>query len=193
MARWHLPIKKIVPLAIERGFTALLIINEDQKKINRLILSHLPSGPTITFRMTNVFLRRELRLGRRSRGIEDGVIPHVIMTRFMTRLGIRTERILGAIFPNSCRSPPEKHSRTLVFHNQRDYIFFRHYRYIYRNTGTNEDKNGDNEQIVMNEVGPRFTLKLLSIQLGTFDSQFGDFEWVRKRTEVGTSRRTFVL
>ncbi|CAH8871037.1 unnamed protein product [Trichobilharzia szidati] len=192
-ARWHLPLKKIIPLAIERGFTCLLIVNEDQKKVNTVVISHLPNGPTATFRLTNVLLRREMRSNRKNKYIESNVIPHLITTRFMTRLGLRTERILSGMFPDISRQPPEPHSRTIVFHNQRDYIFFRHYRYIHQNTGVNEDKNGENEHIVMNEVGPKFTLKLRSIQLGTFDSQFGSYEWVRKRTEVGRSRRTFVL
>ncbi|VDQ11189.1 unnamed protein product [Trichobilharzia regenti] len=172
-ARWHLPLKKIIPLAIERGFTCLLTVNEDQKKVNTVVISHLPNGPTATFRLTNVLLRREMRSNRKNKYIESNVIPHLITTRFMTRLGLRTERILSGMFPHISRQPPEPHSRTIVFHNQRDYIFFRHYRYIHQNTG----------HIVMNEVGPKFTLKLRSIH----------YEWVRKRTEVGRSRRTFVL
>ncbi|VDO49044.1 unnamed protein product [Schistosoma margrebowiei] len=176
VARWHLPLKKIIPMAIERQFTCLIIVNEDQKKINTLIVSHLPNGPTATFRLTNVLLLKY---------IESNIIPHLITTRFMTRLGLRTERILSSLFPNESRLPPQPHSRTIVFHNQRDYIFFRHYRYIHRKHNT--------EHIAMNEVGPKFTLKLRSIQLGTFDSQYGNYEWVRKRTEIGRSRRTFIL
>ncbi|KAK4474905.1 hypothetical protein MN116_000748 [Schistosoma mekongi] len=198
VARWHLPLKKIIPLAIERGFTCLLIVNEDQKKINSLIVSHLPNGPTATFRLTNVLLRREMRSTRKVKYVESNVTPHLITTRFMTRLGLRTERILSGLFPNDSRLPPQPHSRTIVFHNQRDYIFFRHYRYIHRNTvsdvdGDENETKSRNEHIVMNEVGPKFTLKLRSIQLGTFDSQFGNYEWVRKQTEIGRSRRTFVL
>ncbi|CAH8603128.1 unnamed protein product [Schistosoma mattheei] len=172
VARWHLPLKKIIPMAIERQFTCLIIVNEDQKKINTLIVSHLPNGPTATFRLTNVLLRREMRSAKRVKYIESNIIPHLITTRFMTRLGLRTEH----------------------------YIFFRHYRYIHRDTTDvhNDDDNENEgkhntEHIAMNEVGPKFTLKLRSIQLGTFDSQYGNYEWVRKRTEIGRSRRTFIL
>ncbi|CAH8624920.1 unnamed protein product [Schistosoma guineensis] len=200
VARWHLPLKKIIPMAIERQFTCLIIVNEDQKKINTLIVSHLPNGPTATFRLTNVLLRREMRSAKKAKYIESNIIPHLITTRFMTRLGLRTERILSSLFPNESRLPPQPHSRTIVFHNQRDYIFFRHYRYIHRDTTDvhNDDDNENEgkhntEHIAMNEVGPKFTLKLRSIQLGTFDSQYGNYEWVRKRTEIGRSRRTFIL
>ena len=30
------------------------------------------------------------------------------------------------------------------------------------------------------ELGPRFTLKLRSLQKGTFDSKYGEYEWVHK-------------
>lgn len=43
-------------------------------------------------------------------------------------------------------------------------------RYIFKN----EKKVG------IQELGPRFTLKLRSLQKGTFDSKFGEYEWVLK-------------
>ncbi|KAA0191013.1 Ribosome production factor [Fasciolopsis buskii] len=192
-ARWHLPLKKIIPKAISHGFTALMVINEDQKRANTVVISYLPHGPTVTFRLSNVRLRREMRGRRRNKDIEPDVLPHLITTRFTTRLGRRTERLIGALFPNESRATPEVHSRTVVFHNQRDFIFFRHFRYQHRVTGSDDPHEPGKERIAMNEVGPRFTLKLRSIQLGTFDTQYGDYEWVRKRSEVGRSRRTFVL
>lgn len=44
------------------------------------------------------------------------------------------------------------------------------FRYIFKN----EKKVG------IQELGPRFTLKLRSLQKGTFDSKFGEYEWVLK-------------
>ncbi|VDO14465.1 unnamed protein product [Rodentolepis nana] len=199
--RWHQPLKKLIPKAIEHGYTALLVVNEDAKKLNTLIVSHLPHGPTATFRLTNVTPRRKLR-GLRNRGIEEGVVPHLILNRFMTTLGRRVERIIGALFPSASRGPPQPHCRTVVFHNQRDFIFFRHYRYIHKKneeSAFDEDDSesgcpkGPTDRVAVNEVGPRFTLKLKSIQKGTFDSQFGDYEWVKKGSVLGNSRRTFVL
>ncbi|KAF6022877.1 RPF1 [Bugula neritina] len=45
----------------------------------------------------------------------------------------------------------------------------------------------------LHELGPRFTLKLRSIQKGTFDSKFGEYEWMHKRHEMDTSRQKFNL
>ncbi len=168
--------------------------------MNTIVVSHLPSGPTATFKLSNVTPRRKLR-GLKHKGIEEGVIPHLILNRFMTSLGRRVERIIGALFPSGSRGPPQPHCRTVVFHNQRDFIFFRHFRYQHRKNRTGgDDEEGEAgpsdeplDRVAMNEVGPRFTLKLKSIQRGTFDSQFGDYEWVKKGAIVGKSRRTFVL
>lgn len=42
------------------------------------------------------------------------------------------------------------------------------------------------------EIGPRFTLRLQSLQKGTFDSKGGEFEWLAK-PDQDTSRRKFQL
>jgi ribosome production factor 1 len=70
-----------------------------------------------------------------------------------------------------------------MFHNQRDYIFFRYYRYIF----TEEFKN-----VNLQEIGPRFVMRLLSIQRGVFNPQFGEYEWVYK-DKMGVKRRKFYL
>lgn len=36
----------------------------------------------------------------------------------------------------------------------------------------------DGKKVGLQEIGPRFTLKLRSLQKGTFDSKFGEFEFV---------------
>lgn len=54
-----------------------------------------------------------------------------------------------------------------------------------------EFKSG--EKVAIRELGPRFTLKLRSLQKGMFDSKSGEYEWVRKRHEMEDSRRKFHL
>ena len=43
-------------------------------------------------------------------------------------------------------------------------------RYIFKNS----------KKAGLQELGPRFTLKLRSLQRGTFDSKFGEYEWIHK-------------
>ena len=54
------------------------------------------------------------------------------------------------------------------------------------------DENDDRPTSViarLQELGPRFTLKLMSVQRGTFDSKHGEFEYVRS-TETDGTRKT---
>lgn len=109
--------------------------------------------------------------------------PEVVLTNFTTRLGLQIGRMLGAIFHFD---PQFKGRRCATFHNQRDYIFFRHHRYEFDKTG---------KRVKLRELGPRFTLKLRSLQQGVFDSKTGDYEWIitNKRHQLESNRRRFYL
>ncbi len=74
----------------------------------------------------------------------------------------------------------------VTFHNQRDYIFVRHHRYVYK-------KNEDKLRAKLQELGPRFTLKLKYLQEGTFDTETGEFEWILKPGIVKGSKKKFFL
>ena len=65
----------------------------------------------------------------------------------------------------------------------------RHHRYIFEE----KEKRSQKSVIVrLQELGPRFTLKLRSLQKGTFDSKAGEYEWIHKH-DMDTSRRKFHL
>ena len=46
-------IKKIVVQAVEREYTDILVVNEDRKLPNGLLIIHLPEGPTAHFKVTS--------------------------------------------------------------------------------------------------------------------------------------------
>ncbi|KAA0199459.1 hypothetical protein HAZT_HAZT007883 [Hyalella azteca] len=54
-------IKQLGIAAHLRGFTDIIVINEDNKKPNSLLLTHLPEGPTAYFRLSGVKVCKELR------------------------------------------------------------------------------------------------------------------------------------
>ncbi|XP_043941650.1 ribosome production factor 1 [Protopterus annectens] len=175
--RRGLALKKIIPQCISREFTDLLVVNDDRSIPNGLVLSHLPEGPTAHFKMSNVRLRKDIK--RRGKDPTEH-IPEVILNNFSTRLGHIVGRMFAALFPHD---PQFVGRQVATFHNQRDYIFFRYHRYIFKNE----------KRVALQELGPRFTLKLRSLQKGTFDSKYGEYEWVHKRHEMDTSRRKFHL
>ena len=172
-------IKKMVKDAVKLEFTDIIIINEDNRHPNGMVVTHLPEGPTAHFKLTNVKVTKDLRKDWKK--ITEHR-PEVILNNFTTRLGHGIARMLASLFHYE---PQFRGQRVATFHNQRDYIFFRHHKYEFKST----------EKVRLRELGPRFTLKLRSYQKGTFDSKFGDYEWIitNKRHDMETSRRKFFL
>ena len=54
-------VKQIAEYASNRGFTNLIVLNENRKEVNGLLLVHLPHGPTARFRLSNLKLSREIK------------------------------------------------------------------------------------------------------------------------------------
>lgn len=170
---------KIIPEAIKRDYSAMIVINEDRKQPNGMHIVLLPEGPTLNFKLSSVKTSDEIKGATGVSGFTKHK-PEIILNNFNTRLGLQVGRAFAAIFPPD----PQYHGRhCITFHNQRDYIFFRHHRYIFRS----------GKKVSIQELGPKFTLKLRSLQKGTFDTKFGEYEWVQKRHEMESSRRKFSL
>jgi len=169
-------LKKIIKGAIERDYTDIVVVNEDRKRPTGIWLCHLPDGPTAHFKLSSITYPKKIK----GHGRQTGHIPEIILNNFHTRLGQQVGRMFNALFP---QDPQFKGRSVVTFHNQRDFIFFRYHRYIFKNA----------KRTGLQELGPRFTLKLRSLQKGTFDTKFGEYEWVHKRKEMDTSRRKFFL
>ena len=178
-------IRDIIAWAKKREFTDILVFYEKHAKprmlallirLDTLILSHLPDGPTATFRVSGVKLRADLP----HYGNPTEHNPELILNNFDTMIGHRMGRMLASLFPQQ----PAFHARTAItFHNQRDFIFFRHHRYEF----TDEGKRAN-----LQEIGPRFTLKLHALQLGTLDSRAGEYEFIY-RPKMGVNRKKMYL
>lgn len=180
LTRHRSSVKKICASAEREGYSDVIILNENRKQVNGLLLIHLPDGPTAHFKVSNVKLTTDIK---RKLSNFTSHRPEVVLTNFSTRLGHQVGRMLGAIFHYE---PQFKGRRAVTFHNQRDYIFFRHHRYEFDKTG---------KRVKLMELGPRFTLKLRSLQQGLFDSKTGDYEWIitNKRHQMEGNRRRFYL
>ena len=165
----------ICATATEKGFTDVLIVNEDKSQLVSLLHLHLPVGPTALYRLSSVRLCSELA----AHAVPTAHRPEVILNHFTTRLGHRVGRMLGSLFH---QQPQFRGRRVCTFHNQRDFIFFRQHRYVF----TAADK------AALQETGPRFTLKLQWLQHGLFEHEQGEYEFMHK-TDMDTSRRRFFL
>lgn len=82
------------------------------------------------------------------------------------------------------QNPEFRGRQVATFHNQRDFLFFRRHRYVF---------SEDGKRATLQELGPRFTLKMKWLLAGHFDTKGGEYEWFHKRHEMDTSRRKFHL
>ena len=155
-------------------YTDLIVIGERHKEPYTLTMIHLPDGPTAYYRLSSIRSAKSIR----NHGNPTSHPPELIMNHFNTMLGVTVGRFLTSLFPPR----PEFRGRQVVtFHNQRDFIFFRRHRYIFNTT----------EKVSLQELGPRFTLKLYAIQKGTYQVKDGEYLWIRKKGM--NTRKSFCL
>lgn len=163
--------------ATARGFTDVVIIKEDKKKLTTLTHVHLPAGPTAIYKISSFVPSKKIH----QHGRLTGHTPEVLLNNFTTQLGVRVGRMLGSLFPHT---PNFIGRQAVTFHNQRDFIFFRFHRYVFASS---------RDKARLQELGPRFTLKLRCLQKGTFqdpEKADNEFKW---KTKTDINRRRFFL
>ena len=183
-------------------YTHVAVINEHRKKPSGLTVITLPSGPSFHFSMTNYIPSDRLH----NHGRATSHTPELILNNFLTPLGKLAAGLFQSMFP----PVPELGGRQVVtLHNQRDYIFFRRHRYMFRERRTGEKAVGyglDHGQNTLNpvsegveerdlgvkvglqELGPQFTLKLRKVEKGVCEGV--EWQW---KGEMEKERRKFQL
>ncbi|PNY24682.1 Ribosome production factor 1 [Tolypocladium capitatum] len=162
-------LREICKFATNREYTAVILVKEDLKKPTGLSVVHLPSGPTFHFSISNYIEGKKLP----GHGNPTNHYPELLLNNFKTPLGLLTAKLFQMLFPPK----PEFQGRQVVtLHNQRDYIFVRRHRYVFREKRATEksivDADGAEVKGVegiragLQELGPRFTLKLRRVDKG---------------------------
>lgn len=162
-------LREICKFAANRDHTAVVLMKEDLKKPTGVSIVHLPSGPTFHFSISNWVEGKKLP----GHGNPTNHYPELLLNNFKTPLGLLTAKLFMTLFPPR----PEFQGRQVVtLHNQRDYIFVRRHRYVFRDKreteksiiGTDGEKVKGVEEIRagLQELGPRFTLKLRRVDKG---------------------------
>lgn len=174
MNRGNYEMKQLIHACRANDVTDFIIIHEHRGVPDGLIICHLPYGPTAYFTITDVVMRHDIP----DIGTMSEQYPHLIFHNFKTQLGQRVISILKYLFP----VPKPDSKRVITFANHDDYISFRHHTY----------KKVD-RQIELNEVGPRFQLKLYQIKLGTLDTiDSADTEWALRPYMNTSMKRRFL-
>lgn len=175
-------VREIAQFAANREYTALVVLMqaEHEKKPDGLDIIHLPHGPHFHFSVTNWIEGKKLP----RHANDTGHYPELILNNFKTPLGILTAHLFKGLFP----AQPELEGRqVLTLHNQRDYIFVRRHRYVFRDKRETEKpitgndgkpmKGVEDVKVGMQEIGPRMTLKLRRIDRGVQFKSGQEWQW----------------
>ncbi|XP_035677141.1 U3 small nucleolar ribonucleoprotein protein IMP4-like [Branchiostoma floridae] len=169
--RGHYELEQLVEACRANDVTDFIILTEHRGEPDGIIISHLPYGPTAYFTLMNTVMRHDIP----NIGTMSEQYPHLIFNNFSSKLGERVKSILKYLFP----VPKEDSRRVMTFANQDDFISFRHHTY----------KKTDHRNIELQEVGPRFEMRLYSIKLGTLDQvAAADTEW-QLRPYMNTAKK----
>lgn len=181
-------------------YTHLIVVNDHRKKPNALTIVVLPAGPTFHFSVTNYLPGKNIR----GHGNATTHTPELILNNFLTPLGKTTASLFQSMFP---RLPEFQGRQVVTLHNQRDYIFFRRHRYVFRERkgrekpvgfgldppGTKKEETAmdralEDVKVGLQELGPQFTLKLRRVEKGIKDEV--EWEW---KPRMEKNRRQFQL
>lgn len=182
-------VREISKFASGRDYTHVVILTEEYKKPKGLDIVHLPDGPMFHFSISNWVEGAKLP----GHGNPTNHYPELILNGFRTPLGIVAAHLFKSLFPPR----PEIQGRQVVtLHNQRDYVFFRRHRYVFR------DKRGSEKSIQgadgktmpgveeiragLQELGPRFTLKLRRVDKAIQRASGQEWEWKAGDEKVRT-------
>lgn len=163
-------LKQLVESCKSNDITDLIIAHETRGNPDGLIVCHFPFGPTAYFQLANVVMRHDIE------GLSNmpQAYPHLIFNNMGSKLGMRTSSILKHLFP----VPKTDSKRIITFSNENDFISFRHHSYR-KEAGI----------ITLQEIGPRFEMKLYEIKSGTIDvADSSNSEW-SLRPYMNTSRK----
>jgi ribosome production factor 1 len=184
-------VREISAFAAARKYTSVLVLSEamHEKRPDGLTVVHLPAGPTFHFSIQN-FLPPSVLPGH---GNPTSHPPELILNNFRTPLGLLTATLFRTLYPPI---PDLRGRQVVTLHNQRDFIFLRRHRYVFRDRRETEKKvvGADGKEMKgveevragLQELGPRMTLKLRRIDKGIQRSSGQEWEWKGKTDRVRT-------
>lgn len=163
--RGGMVLEELVRGAVQSGFSDVVMLHEHRGVPTALTVSHLPHGPTASFSLHNVLLRKDVA---EEQGSVNESYPHLVFEGFSTRLGERVVKILKHLFPpREGSGRPVKDGRVITFKNVEDSVEVRHHAFV----------RSGYKDVVLRETGPRMTMRLFEIRGGTLESREGDREW----------------
>ncbi|PRQ48388.1 putative anticodon-binding, Brix domain-containing protein [Rosa chinensis] len=144
----------IIEYANKKEFTSLIIVYTNRREPDALLIIGLPNGPTANFKLSKLVLRKDIK----NHGNPTNHELELVLNNFTTRLGHRIGRYIFETKETKqaeVKGKKTKDSKADAITKAKPFAR-------------------------LQECGPRFTVKLISLQHGTFDPRGGEFEWVHK-------------
>ncbi|KAH9814676.1 anticodon-binding protein [Melampsora americana] len=195
-------LSRVCKWAIERGYSSMVVIGEAHGGRNRsgpthMTVCRLPYGPTAYFRLTSIVPSKAIP----GHAKPTSHSPELVLSNFSTPLGLSIGTLLQSVFP----ALPQLEGRQVVsVQNQRDFIFFRRFRYMFAEREKMFLKEGEEKiRARLQEIGPRFTLKIRWLKRGTLagtlnqnvlpgeegqEKKLGELERQREASRAGRRR-----
>ncbi|KAG0149741.1 hypothetical protein CROQUDRAFT_59030 [Cronartium quercuum f. sp. fusiforme G11] len=196
-------LRRVCRWAGERGYGSMVVISEAHGGRNRsgpthMTVCRLPYGPTAHFRLTSIVPSKAIP----GHAKPTSHAPELVLSNFSTPLGLSIGTLLQSVFPPL----PQLEGRQVVsVQNQRDFIFFRRFRYMFAEREKMFLKSGDETiRARLQEIGPRFTLKIRWLKRGTLagglnenvqpgeegrERKIGELERQREASQAGRRRK----
>ncbi|KAH8909717.1 Brix-domain-containing protein [Coniochaeta sp. PMI_546] len=187
-------VREICKFARNRDFTAVVVINEDQKKPDRMTIVHLPEGPTLTYTISHYMPGKKIP----GHGNPTNHYPELLLNNLRTSLGLLVGKSFHTLYPPQ----PEIQGRQVVtVHNQRDFIMIRRHRYVFRDKRATEKpvtsvegekiKGFEEIRVGLQALGPNLNVKLRRVDkgIGRAGSEGEDalqWEWKARMEKVRT-------
>nr|UXY87807.1 U3 snoRNP protein, IMP4 [Cryptomonas curvata] len=153
-------LKSLMYFCLSQQVTDLLIIYEHRGVPNSLIISHLPTGPTVFFRLSNIIInvpKKNINIPRN--------FPILIIQNLTSPLGKRLTSVFKSLFRT-----PTFNSKNVVILKGSGNIISCHYYWFERKSNLKSD-------ILIYEILPSFDLFPYKISLGILFEKKQNIEW----------------
>jgi ribosome production factor 1 len=187
-------VREICKFAHNREFTAVVVVNENLKKPDRLTIVHLPAGPTLTYTISHYMPGKKIP----GHGNPTNHYPELLLNNLRTSLGLLVGKSFHTLYPPQ----PEIQGRQVVtVHNQRDFIMIRRHRYVFREKRATEKvvtdvegkeiKGFEEVRVGLQALGPNLNIKLRRVdkgigRAGSEGEEALQWEWKAKMEKTRT-------
>eukprot|EP00477_Mikrocytos_mackini_P001330 GAHX01001427.1.p1 GENE.GAHX01001427.1~~GAHX01001427.1.p1 ORF type:complete len:226 (+),score=39.07 GAHX01001427.1:46-723(+) len=189
--RGNYSIEEIVNLCKTSNYKTLIIIHEIKGEPSQMIITDLPFGPSYFFNLSKVYIRQQLSNYLLSKGeaelaeLKSEGKPYLILENFSKPVGMKVKKLLCGIFP--VVTEEERSKSAVVFFADGYKIHFRN-----KKLGFDLEPVLKNNKVVaykkktnLEEIGPRFTMKLYKITEGMPNEKYrrNDFQLFLRKKE----------